>query len=388
VPYLLDDLELLRRLVAIDSVSRNGNRLIAEFIADYLDRPGIHLRRQLGPDDQRMNLLARVGPDTDPERRDGLVLCGHMDTVPADEPEWVSDPFTLTERDGVLAGRGTADMKGFLALAMNRLAQADRAHLQHPLGLLFTYDEELGTLGAEHYARSWPEPEWLPRSVIVGEPTSLRPVRMHKGHLKLQLTFRGTRAHSGYPHLGRNAIEPAARAIVALAELRAALERERVPASEHFPEVPFVALNVGEVHGGAAVNIVPDRCDVSVGLRILPGMTRHEVVERVRAAVARVLPDEPFEVSVSGDSPPFLLDQERPVYRLVCNEMGDHETHTVAFATDAGWLQTKGYDCVIWGPGSIAVAHKPNEAIPVAELRAGARRLERVVQRACIEGTV
>ncbi|MCL6553573.1 MAG: M20/M25/M40 family metallo-hydrolase [Firmicutes bacterium] len=131
------------------------------------------------------------------------------------------------------------------------------------------------------------------------------------------------------------------------------------------------------------------RLDVALSLS-LAGSRRLRLAGAIgrHVDVARVLPDEPFEVSVSGDSPPFLLDQERPVYRLVCDEMGDHETHTVAFATDAGWLQTKGYDCVIWGPGSIAVAHKPNEAIPVAELRVGARRLERVVQRACIEGTV
>jgi acetylornithine deacetylase len=383
VPHLLDDLELLRRLVAFDSVSRNGNLPIAEFIADYLDRPGIRIRRQPSPDESRVNLLALAGPDTDPASRTGLVLCGHMDTVPADEPEWESDPFTLTERDGALLGRGTADMKGFLALAMNRLTQADPERLRHPLGLLFTYDEELGTLGAEHYARAWEDPGWLPRSVVIGEPTSLLAVRMHKGHLKILLTCRGVSAHSGYPHLGRNAIEPAARAITALADLRAELEQERVPASVHFGPVPFVALNVGEVHGGAAVNVVPDRCEVSVGLRVLPGLRSVDLVERVREAVARALPGEPFALEVSGDSPPFLIEEDRPLYRLICEEMGQGDTCTVAYATDAGWLQTMDYDCVIWGPGTIEVAHKPNESIPAAELREGGRRLERLIQRAC-----
>ena len=386
MPAFLDDVELLRRLVAFDSVSSNSNLPIADFISDYLDRPGIRIRRNPSSDGTKTNLVIETAAAGDPAARDGLMLSGHMDVVPAQEPEWQSDPFTVTERDDHLVGRGTADMKGFLALAMNRMgAAAGRKDLRRPLALFFTYDEELGTLGAQRFVESWPDPGALPRHVIIGEPTALRAVRTHKGHLKLRLSFHGATAHSGYPHLGRNAIEPAARAIVALAALRDQLARERPPGAENFPQVPFVALNVGQVEGGVAVNVVPDFCRVTVGLRVLPGMHSQDLVDRVRAAVAAALPGEPFELEVQGDSPPFLVGEDRPVWREVAGEVGQRESRSVAFATDAGWLQTAGFDCVIFGPGNIETAHKPNEWMPVGEFQAAGRHLDHLIHRFCVE---
>jgi acetylornithine deacetylase len=385
VPALLDDVDLLRRLVGFDSVSRNSNLPIADFISDYLDRPDIQVRRNASPDDSKTNLVIELGPPVDPTTRDGLVLSGHMDVVPAEEPEWRSDPFRLQERDDRLVGRGAADMKGFIALAMNRMACADATRLRRPLALLLTYDEEVGTEGARHFVQTWPTPKTLPRHVVIGEPTSLRPVRMHKGHLKLRFTFHGTTAHSGYPHLGRNAIEPAARAITALAALRDQLAAERPPSADLFPEVPFVALNVGQVQGGVAVNVVPDRCQIDLGIRVLPGMQSEELADRVRRSVSAALPDEAFDFEALGDSPPFLIAEDRPVIREVSREMGQHYCGSVAFATDAGWLQTAGFECVIYGPGTIEVAHKPNEFISTAELRQAGRHLERLVHRFCVE---
>jgi acetylornithine deacetylase len=387
VPRLLEDAELLRRLVAIDSVSRNSNLPIADFIADYLDGPGVRMARNPSPDDQKTNLVIEIGPPIDGPDRNGLVLCGHMDTVPADEPGWQSDPFTMTERDGAWYGRGTADMKGFLALAMNRLALSDPATLRHPLVLLFTYDEEPGTLGAEQFAGSWATPAALPRHVLIGEPTSLRAARMHKGHLKCRFAFAGVGAHSGYPHLGRNAIEPAAVAVTALANLRRELEAERPPSAELFPEVPYVALNVALIAGGAAINIVPDRCVIDVGLRALPGMNRLALAERVHQAVRGVLPDADFEFMVTGDSPPFLLDPEASIHQHVCAAVGQTGSTSVSFTTDAGWLQTVGFECVVMGPGSIEVAHRPDEFIPMSEFHRASHLLDGLVQRLCHEAS-
>ncbi len=384
MPALLDDAELLRRLVAFDSVSRNSNLPIADFIADYLDRPGVRIRRNPSSDETKANLVVEAGPATDPEARPGLMLSGHMDVVPADEPEWRTDPFRLEERDGRFVGRGTADMKGFLALAMNRLALSDPARLRRPLALLFTFDEELGTLGAHHFVRTWPDPTALPRNVVIGEPTELGVVRMHKGHLKLRLVFHGMSAHSGYPHLGRNAIEPAARAITALAELREQLAREHPAAAEHFPEVPFVALNVAQVQGGVAVNVVPDRCRIDVGVRVLPGMRGTDLAARVRDSVAGALPGVLFDFEVLGDSPAYLLDPDRPLHRHLMAQVGQSESRSVAFATDAGWLHTVGFDCVVFGPGSIAVAHKPNESMPIDQFHEAGRQLDRVVHDFCL----
>ena len=381
VPAPLDPTEILRRLVGFDSVSRNSNLPIADFISEAVDRPGIRVQRQRSPDGTKANLIVEAGPPVDPATRDGLVLSGHMDVVPAEEPEWGSDPFHLREKDGRFIGRGTADMKGFLALAMQRIMAADPAKLAKPLVLLFTYDEELGCIGAHHFADHWPKPETLPRNVVIGEPTSMRAVRTHKGHLKLKLTVLGTTAHSGYPHLGHNAIEPMARAIAALSALREQLAKERSASSASFPEVPFVALNIGMINGGVAVNVVPDRCEVDIGMRVLPGMTTASLVTRVREAVTPALQGERWSLEMSGDSPPFLLGADRPVYRDLTGMLEQRDEASIAFATDAGWLQTAGFDCVVCGPGDIAVAHKPNESLSVAEFHAADAFLERLVHR-------
>jgi acetylornithine deacetylase len=344
----------------------------------------VRIERNRAADGRKTNLVISAGPEQ--EDRAGLVLSGHMDVVPALEPEWRSDPFSLTRVDDRLVGRGAADMKGFLALAANRLAAVDPSKLRRPLVLLFTYDEETGTLGARHFTETWPAPERLPREIVIGEPTAMRVVRAHKGLLRLRLRFTGRAAHSGYPHLGHNAIEPAARAIVALSALRRRMEGERPPHSEQFPEVPFAALNVGTIAGGSATNVVPDRCDVDLGIRLLPGMTADAMTARVRETVADALGDEPFTLEYVSLSPPMIARADAPILRELCEAVHQHEEHSVMFATDAGWLQDAGFDCVLCGPGSIEVAHRPNEFMPVAGRSRAGELLEALVYRRCLAG--
>jgi acetylornithine deacetylase len=377
---LLSDPELLARLVAVDSTSHLSNLPFARVVADYVARPGVRIDLLPSPDGTKANLLVRAGPE---ETDGGLTLCGHMDTVPADEPGWRSDPFTLTQNGDRLVARGAADMKGFLALSANRLAAIGPARLRRPLALLFTYDEETGTHGARRFAESGDRPS-LPRDVVIGEPTRLGAVRLHKGMLRLQLTFHGVAAHSAYPHIGRNAIEPAGRAIVALSGLRAELEAERPPNGEHFPQVPFVALNVGTVAGGRAANIVPDRCVVQLGIRLLPGTGAEEVTERVRQTVRRALPDEAFELDHISLSPAMMLAEAADLHRELCEELGQRESRSVNFATDAGWLQQAGFRCVLFGPGNIEDAHRANEYVPVADLLQAGEVLERLIARRCL----
>src|SRR3954464_15613532 len=284
MPTHLSDAELLACLVGFDTTSRNSNLPIADFLCGYLDRPGARLARNSSADGTKANVIAWLGPEPAGDRR-GLVLSGHMDVVPAEEDGWRHDPFHLADEGDRWVGRGSCDMKGFLALAANLTAEADPRSWRAPLALVFTYDEEVGTLGAKRLTESFPEAERLPRSAVIGEPTSLRVARTHKGHTKLRITLKGVSAHSGYPHLGVNAIEPAGRVVEALAGLRRALEQEEVPYAELFPEVPYVPLNVGTIHGGSAINVVPDRCVVEVGLRPLPGMAgraTEALVDRVR----------------------------------------------------------------------------------------------------------
>ncbi|MCP3964506.1 MAG: acetylornithine deacetylase [bacterium] len=382
---LLSDADLLRRLVSFDTTSHNSNLPMSDFLCDYLDRPGVAIERNPSPDGDKTNLVVTVGGRGDSEEdeeRPGLVLSGHMDVVPAGEPEWRSDPFELIETETGYVGRGACDMKGFVALAVNAAARAETERLSHPLVLLLTYDEEIGTLGARHFVDTWPAERSLPRRAIVGEPTSLRAVRMHKGHASARLTFHGVGAHTGYPHLGKSAIEPAGRAVVALAELRRQLEAEHCPHGEHFGEVPFVALSASRIRGGTAVNVVPDRCVIDVGFRVLPGMEAAPIAERIQLAVTEAA-GESFEMSRVEQSPPLLLDDGNDLYRAVCELIGQDRTVSVSYATDGGWFATAGLDCLIWGPGTIDVAHKPNEWMPKDELSLASQLLEVVVERFC-----
>jgi acetylornithine deacetylase len=392
----LSDTDLLARLVAFDSTSRNSNLPLADFLCDYLDRPAVRLRRNLSAEGDKVNLIFEVGPAAaGGTARPGLVLSGHMDVVPAEEAGWESDPFTLTDKGDRYVGRGACDMKGFLAIAANLALEASERsaggtgqgpwagrRLAHPLALVLTYDEEVGTLGARRLAESCPEARALPASVVIGEPTELRVARAHKGHLRLRITLHGRSAHSGLPHLGVNAIEPAGAVVAALAELRRELEAEAVPHRELFPDVPFVPLTVGTIHGGAAVNVVPDRCTLEVGLRPLPGGDSRQLAERVarvaRQAAAPLVP----EIEVLGDSPPMLAADDAPVLRSLRALVGG-EAIAVSFATDAGWLQRLGMQCVLFGPGSISAAHRPNEFVPKTDLAAARAVLARAVGDLC-----
>ena len=338
--------------------------------------------RQPSPDGEKMNLIVTVGP-TDTTDGRGLVLSGHMDTVPADEPEWKSDPLMVTEIDGRYFGRGVCDMKGFIALAINAAASSEISSLQHPIVLILTYDEEVGILGAKHLAYAYEGRENLPRAAIVGEPTALKVVRMHKGFLGFEVVLTGKSAHSGYPHLGLNAIEPVGHLIEALKKFRTDLQTESPPSNEHFPDVPFVALNIGTILGGTAANIVPDRCVLACSLRLLPGMDTDSMIHRVRRVVDDALGDSPFDFVVTHQTPPLLLEKQSVIYEMLTKQIGQTETFSASYATDAGWLQSLGMECAIFGPGSIETAHRPNESLPISEFETCARIVDQTIRQSC-----
>lgn len=383
ITTLLTDPELLARLVSFDSTSRNSNLPLADMICDYLDRPGVRIERCPSPDGEKTNLVVQVGPEVD-DARQGLLLSGHMDVVPAEEPAWESDPFTLVEKEDRYVGRGACDMKGFVALAVNLAARTAGTELRHPLTLVLTYDEEIGTLGAKQFAHTWPQDRPLPRRAIIGEPTSMQVVRLHKGHARARITMHGQSAHSGYPHLGRNAIEPAGDIINALAALRRALEGEVCPHREHFPAVPFVTLNLACIEGGKASNIVPDRCEIEIGYRVLPSMKAADLAERIERIVSEAAGDAAHTFELINESPPLELGAEAPIYRELCALVGQEQTVSASYATDAGWLQQLGLDCVLFGPGTIEVAHRPNESIPKDEMARAAELLVDMRDRCCL----
>ena len=373
--------ELLRRLVAFDSRSQVSNRGIADFICDCVDGPGVRIVRNESPDGAKVNVVAARGPARDD--RSGLVLSGHMDTVPFGEPEWASDPLVLTCRDGRYLGRGVCDMKGFLALAVERFV-ATPAGLEHPLVLLLTYDEELGTLGARRLVETWPTGAPLPRAALIGEPTALEVVRMHKGHLKLRVVLLGRAGHSAYPGSGRNAIEMAGAVIPALIGLGRELEAEAPPEAAAFGEVPYATLNLATISGGTALNVIPGRCALELGIRLLPGTSGAGVTDRVRRAVEGAVGAGSYALEPISESPPMATPETAPIHAALCALAGQSGSRAVAFTTDGGWLGTLGLDCVVFGPGSIQAAHKPNEWLPVAEFERAAGLLEALVRDWCV----
>jgi len=372
----LSDLDLLGRLVGFDTVSHKSNLPLVDFLTEYAG-PHAQVERHPSPDGDKANLILRFGPEG--EDRSGLVLSGHMDVVPAEEETWEGDPFTLRDDGERLYGRGTCDMKGFLAVALNVAREA--RGLTAPLVLVFTHDEEVGTLGARLLVETWPAAASLPRQAIVGEPTGLEVVRMHKGYTNLRITLQGVSAHSSCPHLGRNAIEGMARVLVSLRGLRHRWEKAGGPNAEHFPEVPFVSLNVGMIRGGTATNVVPDRCVLDLGVRPLPGMHTPGIFGSIRDAVKNAAGEMPYELEQTGESPPLLLDADAPIHRTLCGLTGQAADASVSYATDAGWLARAGIACAVFGPGSIMEAHKPNEFVSKADLARARTYLEQAVQR-------
>jgi acetylornithine deacetylase len=372
---------LLAELVAIDTTSSGSNLAAIARLAEILDRRGVALRRIPSPDGAKANLYARVGPEVDPTTRAGLLLSGHTDCVPAREPEWTVDPFALTDRDDRWFGRGTADMKGFVALAAAFAAGIDPATLRAPLCLLFTYDEEVGMLGAREVVRQWPSDEALPRSCVIGEPTSLAVVRMHKGHLKLRVALAGKTSHSGTPQHGDNAIEKAAPVVAALAALRRELEAEGPLMADFFPEAPFVPLNIATIAGGVAINVVPDRCVVELGFRPLPGSDVEALRARVERAIRAAAPSAAIELA--GYSEPLETGESTPIHRFLCDLVGQRTSRGAPFATDGGPLGALALDTVIWGPGSIEVAHRADEWLPKREFHRCAELLPGLVDEFC-----
>lgn len=359
-------------------MSTTSSRPIADWVIQQSGAASSETTQQIYQRGHKVNVLIQRGPQR-PDR-EGLVLCGHLDVVPAEAAGWASDPWTLTERGDRWAGRGACDMKAFVALALDRFRRLEDSVLDAPLALLFTSDEEVGSVGAQRWLETGFE---LPRQLLIGEPTELRAVRMHKGHLRLRLTLEGSAAHSGYPHRGVNAIEPAGRAITALTALRSELEAERPEHHQQFAEVPFVTLNLGRIDGGVATNVIPDRCTLELGLRPLPGMKAADLVPRVEQTLAAALGATPWSLEIDNDSPPLLTPSSAPLYSTLCELLGQTGDESVSFASDGGTLSRAGNDCVLFGPGTIEVAHRPDEFVPKNDFQRAGEILDQLIERFC-----
>jgi acetylornithine deacetylase len=373
---------ILERLVAFDTTSHLSNLALIDWVERYLAGLGIAARRIASGDGHKANLLATVGPSIP----GGVVLSGHTDVVPVTGQAWTSDPFRLTERDGRLYGRGSCDMKGFLALALAAMPDLVDAGLKRPAHLAFSYDEEIGCFGApamiEVIGRELPRPAL----VVVGEPTSMEVVSGHKGIGYWRVTVRGREAHSSRTDLGVSAVMGAARIMGALAELSDRFVRETDPASPFLPKHP--TLTIGTVSGGTAGNILARECQFVFDLRGLPDDASRDALapllalaRRIDAEIKARAPEGGVTVEQLADVPPLRAEPDSAAEAFVRRLAGDNGPARVAsFASEAGQFQGAGLPTVLCGPGSIDQAHQPDEYVDVSQMQRGAAFMARLVE--------
>jgi len=381
-PAPLDARALLARLVAFPTVSDRSNLDLIDWVEAYLAEHGIAATRVPNEDGSKAGLFAQVGPDVP----GGVVLSGHTDVVPVAGQAWDSDPWDLVERDGRLYGRGTADMKGFDALALAAMAKAARADLKRPLQLALSYDEEVGCLGAPPLIARMRAALPPAGAVIVGEPTMLQAVTGHKGCMRILVHVHGFEVHSSLMHTGVSAVMQGARLVE---WCRQAVEVNRAkplaPGSELF-EPPFTTLHVGQIEGGTAHNITAKDCRFSIDLRTVPSEATQDWLARLRAVAAEieaeaqaVRPEARIEIEMLSDTPGLAPEPDNVAEALARRLTGDNAPSAVSYGTEAGLFQEGGYSAVICGPGDIAQAHQPNEFLSLDQFRAGARFLDRLI---------
>ncbi len=373
---------MIAELIALPSVScadarlDMSNRPVAERLAEWLALLGFRCElAPLGPPTDKCNLIATLGSGPG-----GLVLAGHLDTVPYDEGAWRSDPFRLSERDGRLYGLGAADMKSFLALAVEAAKEFAGRKLKAPLIILGTADEESSMAGALALTRaSLPQA----RHALIGEPTGLKPVRAHKGIFTERIVVRGRAGHSSLPALGLNAIEGMQKVLGALGALRDELPRR---ARDGAYAVPHSTLNLGCIHGGDSPNRIPACCALEVDLRFVPGLEleslRAELCERARAALAGTEFTLEFEPLFAG-TPPLATAADAAIVRAA-EELTGHAAGVVDFATEGALLNQLGLQTVILGPGDIEHAHQPDEYLELARIPPTLNLLRGLITRFCL----
>ena len=378
-------LELLSLLIGFDTTSDRSNLPIIDFIADYLDGQGIPYRRSFNPAGDKANIHAVIGKPGP----GGLALSGHVDTVPVEGQRWTSDPFTLREDGGRLYGRGTADMKGFVASCLAAIPDIKAANLARPVHLFISYDEEISCDGARRLIEDMAESGWKPDLCLVGEPSLLAPITGHKGRLAMRVTVRGRAGHSATPSRGVNAVQAAAKAIawVAEEERRFATQGPFVPGFDP----PHSTCQVGRMGGGTGINIIPDQAWFEMEWRTVPGDDFFAEVERFRTYVETEI--EPAMKAVDSDSgfvfevlnwiPGLALPEDHPLADTVRQVTGRNSAGRVSYGTEAGLFQDAGIPAIVCGPGNINQAHQGDEWIAASELVACDRFIRQMVKRVC-----
>ncbi|MBV6827053.1 acetylornithine deacetylase [Pseudomonas sp. PD9R] len=371
---------LLASLIGFDTTSRESNLQLIEFVRDYLNRHDVPCELIFNDTRSKANLFATLGPDDRP----GIVLSGHTDVVPVDGQAWTVAPFALTEKDGKLYGRGTADMKGYIACVLAAVPKLLAAPLRMPVHIALSYDEEVGCLGVRSLLAELHQRTHTPLMCIIGEPTELKPVLGHKGKLAMRCDVHGAACHSAYAPQGVNAIEYAAQLISELGRIGSELRAPELHDRRFDP--PFSTVQTGVISGGKALNIVPADCRFDFEIRALPAQDPRKVAEQLeRYAEQEVLPrmravdaGSAIRFSELSAYPGLATDARSEAAQLLAQFCGSDEFTTVAFGTEGGLFDAIGIATVVCGPGSMDQGHKPDEFVSIEQLDACDAMLERM----------
>jgi acetylornithine deacetylase len=375
-----DAVDILRDLVAFDTTSRNSNLPLIDYVEERLSALGARCERIASADGQKANLHAVIGPETD----GGVILSGHTDVVPVDGQDWSTDPWVLTEKGGRLYGRGTCDMKGFGACALALAPEFAKADLKRPVHFAFSYDEEVGCLGAPAMIDVIAQGTPRPSIVIVGEPTDMKVVTGHKGLFSLNVSLEGKEAHSSLVEDGACAVTAAAPLMAWLAEQAQAM-REAAPEDSPF-DPPYGTLTIGVMQGGTAANILAKSARFETLMRPAPWDDVRAIEAGLRARAVEVeaemrkhAPEASVSVELRSDVPPLRPEIEGPAEMLARRLTGDNASRTVSYGTEAGQFQAADLSVVVCGPGSIGQAHQPDEFVEISQIGACTDFLQRIV---------
>jgi acetylornithine deacetylase len=373
--------DTLARLVAFDTTSAKSNRALIDWVRDYFAGHGVTATLVPNQAGTKANLYATIGPAVE----GGIVLSGHTDVVPVDGQPWDTDPWTLTEKDGRLYGRGSCDMKGFVACALAAVPRLKAARLKRPVHFAFSYDEEVGCLGAHSLAERLMGSVKRPRAVIIGEPTMMGTVKGHKGQNSYQVSFTGFEAHSSMTHLGVSAIHFAGALIHFINRLQ---DEFAARATDNGYMPPYGTMNVGTLSGGTAGNILARDCQLAWEYRQVPGDDADEARRRVQAHIDEVLlpamrrrhEQARIEMTPRFVVPAFKGEAGGEAEQLARAWSGANAATMVAYATEAGIFQGTGVSTIVCGPGDIAQAHQPNEFVLKSQLVACDAFLDRMIE--------
>lgn len=374
---------MIERLIAFDTTSRNSNLELIHDLRDQLRGHGVESTLVYDKSREKANLYATLGPDD----RGGIALSGHTDVVPIDGQNWASDPWQAEERDDRLYGRGTADMKSFIAVVMAFVPRFLARDLKTPIHLCFSFDEEIGCVGVRELLGFLRDQPVRPRGVIIGEPTEMRVINAHKGKFSMRCKVRGHECHSSLTPHGVNAIQEAAKLVVKLTEM-AKRKATEGPFDEQY-DVPYTTIHTGLIHGGTALNIVPADCGFDFEFRYLPAEDAEALFRELRdyaelnllPAMQAVAPETGFTWEALASFPGLETPENAEIVGLAKSLAGANATGKVAFGTEAGLFGEQGMPAVVCGPGSIDQAHKPDEFVSLEQIALCERFMERLVER-------